>query len=354
MKTEFLYDIFKKYKFKLFISFLAYFIGNGMVPVYVLPYLLSLFGNNHQLGTLTTNKALLLTSIYSLLFCSEYIMGLTIWQRLKYQTTFKIENNLRNKLFSYSSRHSINYYNNTMSGSVASRITNVSNNIEEIIRGAMALLTGCIIFIVAVIVYLKINIYLSIFFLVWTFSYFSTSYYLTKLSYKTNYNCSAEKNKTSGMITDSLVNIMNVKLFSKIEHETKCIKKQSIEILKKESAAYWVKTLSNFSMFVFMVTLCFGVIGYSFTLVLQKKMLIGTFLFVCQNLILMSGTIRSIYNELTEIITKISDMKEGLDKLLMPTDINDKENAKKLKNVSGKIVFKKMNFDYKKNKKEIR
>lgn len=345
--SSFLWNICKKYKSKIILFFFSYTILEDVIRIFILPYILKLFGDAYQIGTLTTDKALLWIFIYSILFSMEYITDILLWKYVIYNFNFKIETDFRSKLFSYVVKHSIKYYDNTMAGVISSKINYITNSFYEVVDELCLILSGMIIFFILIIIYSKINIYLSIFLIIWSILFFTTQYILSKFIYKNSKNLTIENNQLSGQITDDFVNISNIKSFSRQKNERLNIKRQSIKILKEESNVMKSKTINNISMYIFTSLLIIFILGFSLKLVFQKNISIGTFLFIGQNIILISFMLNRIFKNIISLIPHISEMKDGFETLLIPVEIKDKENAKKLQINNGKITFKNINFNYK-------
>lgn len=344
---KYIWEIFKKYKFKMILYFFFVIFLQRIAEIFLLPYLLKILGDSFQLGTLTVNKALAITFLYSMLFCYRYLSDMTFWKYLFYDLNFKVETDFKLKLFSYAVRHSINYYNNTMSGMISSRISNITNSItDQTMDEFFLILSGFIILILSIIVYSKINIYLLIFLIIWSILFCIAEYITSNFIYKNTKNLTLKNNEISGQITDSFINISNVKSFSRQKTERLIVKKQGIEALKSESNVMKAKTISNIIMFVFLSVLLIFMLGFSLKLIYNKEMSIGTFLFIGQNIILITFILKKIFENTISFIGHIAEIKEGFEKILQPIEIKNKENAKNLENIKGKIVFKNINFKY--------
>ena len=346
---KYILDIFKKYKWRMILYFVFYIFLTNVIEIFLLPYLLKILGNSFQANTLTTNKALIIIFMYSILFCYKYISDMAFWKYLVYDFNFKAEMDFKLKLFSYTIKHSIDYYNNTMAGIISNRISNITNSIaDQTIDEFFSIVSGLTIFIISVVVYSKVNIYLVIFLIIWSISFCAIQYIISKFIYKNVKDLTLKNNEISGQITDSFINISNVKSFSRQKSERLIVKKQGVEMLKYESNVMKAKTISNIAMFISLSILIIFMLGFSLKLVFQKEMLIGTFLFIGQNIILTTFMLRKIFRSSIDFIQHISEINEGLNMILQPIGIMDKENARKLKVDGGRIVFRGINFGYKK------
>lgn len=349
--NQFIFEVLKKYKVKLITYHCSLSFFYHAVPIFILPAILAIIGNKYQNKTLNVQTVIILVFVYSLFFCLSSLIRMLFAEKMRYNSIIKIENDLRQKLFNYTIKQSTNFFNNTMAGVIASKINNIGKNFGELFDNGSSLLSGFIMFLFTVIIYIKINIYLSLFLIVWTIILVFLQSFFSKIVSKSIKSSVEEYNKVNGLITDNFTNISNIKFFAKEKHEIKEIKKQGFRILTKSSKVALDQTFIQVSLFIMMTTLMFVNIGFSFYLVLQKQMMIGTFLFVCQNMALMKGVVTDLYENSINLIMLWTEMKDGFDTLLQDVEIKDKEGAEILKANSGKIVFKNVKFGYNIEKK---
>lgn len=345
--TQFVFEIIKKYKIKLFVLFCCESFYCHVIPTFVLPSILAIIGNKYSDKNLTVIATLILVFLYSFFFCLSSLVRVLFTRRMEYASVTKIENDFRQKLFNYTIEHSANYFNNTMAGVIASKINNVGKNFGNLFDSASILASGFIVLLIAIVVYIKINIYLSLFLIIWTIGLIYLQSFFSKIMEKSIKSSVEEFNKISGLITDDFTNISNVKSFAKEKNEIKEIKKQGVRILQKQSQVALNQSFIQISLFIMMTLLMFVSIGFSFYLVLQKQMKIGTFLFVCQNMVILRGIIADLYNISIDFVMLWTEMKDGFETLLKDVEIKNKEGALRLIASNGKIVFKNINFSYK-------
>lgn len=351
--TQFMLKVLTKYKGKLFTFFCCESFYFHIVPIFILPSVLAIIGNKYQDKTLTANIALILTFIYSLLFCSSAWIRVLFAEKIRYASIIKVEKDLRQKLFNYTIEHSTNFFNNTMAGVIASKVNNISKNFGDLFETASPLISGFIMFIAAVIVYSQINIYLSLFLVIWTIVLILLQSFFSKKINKSIKSSIEEWSKSSGLITDNFTNISNIKSFAKERHEIKEVKKQGFRILEKSSKVASDQSFIQIALFFMMTSLMLVSIGFSFYSVLQNQMKVGTFLFVCQNMVLLRGAIADLYESSINFLMLWTEMKDGFETLLQEYEIKDKEGAKVLRTNEGKIVFKNVKFGYNINKKSL-
>ena len=345
-----LWDFFKKYKYRILSIFVFIYLFEVVQSTLIRPYLLKILADKFQNGSLTLTAAFLIVFLYSLFSSLDYFIDATLSWKLDYTSTTKIEKDARIYLMNYALQHSLEYFNNKMSGVIANKISNVSEAIGTFFHITSKILSAVLIFLISVVIYLRINPYLSLIFLIWIVCFYLIFVFVIKKLYEAKNENLDELNKISGLMNDDLMNIMNIKIFSKRKKELENVKKQGIKILDKERRLTNIEALFNSLMFLINGAIYLFAFLFGFYLTYKGKITIGDFLFLCQNVVFIASIVSDIFESyLMEFTIVISEIKDGIDTILEPIDINDKKGAKILKNVKGKIVFKNIIFNYKDN-----
>ncbi len=328
--------------FQLFCGFLFYFI-----PILITPYIFAQFGNSYQKGILTVEYAVVLSIIYAFIYSlTGLFRALFIEKYLWYGGVLKVENVLRKKLFNYVLKHSIRYYDNKMSGVIAEKVNKITSNFSETFDLFGNITNSFITMIISLVIYSKINYYLTIAFCLWALIFFIVYYFSSKISFKKRKITSNETAIINGLINDDISNIGNIKSFSSQKTEEKKLKKQGNIILRKLSSELKVETWSRFLIGSLNIVLMLFISCFSYYLAFNGKIMIGTFIFMCQNIILLKSDMESVYDQTKLFIELSADIKDGFETLIEKYEIDDCPNSKKLIVNSGKIVFKGVNFKY--------
>ncbi len=345
---NFLLKSAKGYKRKL-ITFSACLIFTFQIaPTLINPYIYLLVANSYEAETLNITKVIIFSLIFALSMNLEHLFRfLFVDKYLWYGGVIKIEDKLRKNLFNYTIKHSISYYDEKMSGVISEKIKNVSTKIGTITHIFSSLLGSFVVFIVSSLVYFTINKYLVLIFFTWMILFFFLYYFYSKSSYILRKNLTEEESKMNGVINDSISNILNIKSFANSKYEKEQIEKQGQEVLNK-----FMKDIKNERFFRFAfssLTIIFisAFLGVAYYLTFLGEIKLGTFVFLCQNIILFRHTLGRIYMDTKEFFLNLAVIKDGLETILEDVGIEDKKDAKKLNIKTGKIVFKNITFDYK-------
>lgn len=344
---DFVWDISKKYKFRIFIFFFSMFFLFNAIPLFISPYLFKLFGDKYQFGDLTTFNVFILSFLYALFFAMPNLFRFLFLEKyIWYGVFWKIQNELKQKLFNYTIQHSIKYYNNSMSGVVAKQIDNATSNVANTFDNFFMLISVFISIIISLIIYIKINYYIAVVFIIWAILFSIFYYQSSKLVFKAKKESKFEKDKLNGILNDNIVNILNIKSFSNKFYEKKLIKKQNIFLLRKISKEYKIDVIFEFINGISTTLLMLIVIIIAFYLTFKQELTIGTFMFICQNMTLLRRVLHNFNIDIMNFMKDYSEIKVSFYNLLQDVEITDKKDAKELKMIDGKIVFKNITFNY--------
>ena len=288
-----------------------------------LVFLMCCFGNFKSLKTFTENKFI----IFKL---------------------NKIANKFKEKAFNYTIKHSMSYFNNSFSGDISSKISNISKQFNIIINSLIHIINHFIIFAISLIFFAKINILIAIALLVSGTIYLVFYKTFCFNEYVSTHKVFAEnKSKYFGLINDIFANIINVKAFSKTFLEKHNSNKYIFDIKKAEKGLIKLSIKRQFFNMVSSFILFFSVISISTILLSLKKITSGDFVFVIILLHILRFVIESIVRYSNSYYASIAIISNSIEKLYQPIEITDK-TEKELILTDGKIVFKNVRFGYEK------
>lgn len=274
-------------------------------------------------------------------FCQNFI---TAWGHIM---GAKMEFDMRRDIFSHLQRLSFNYFDNTKTGQIMSRIVNDLFDITELAHHgpeeifiSIIKISGAFIILMTVDVKLTLIIFAFIPFMM-AFAY----YYNNKMRsvFKRNRQKIAEVN---AQLEDSIAGIRVVKSFSNEELEKEKFYKGNSEFLdtKTESYSYMGRFFSGIKLFDGIIYIAVAIIGALFI----KSGEIGTLELVTY--LLYINTLLIPIRKLIDFTEQFQKGMTGFERFLeiMDTepDIKDKEDSVELGEVQGKVVFDNVSFKY--------
>ena len=287
-----------------------------------LVFLMCCFGNFKSLKTFTENKFI----IFKL---------------------NKIANKFKEKAFSYTIQHSMSYFNNSFSGDISSKISNVSKQFNIIINSLIHIINHFIIFAISLIFFAKINILIAITLLVSGTIYLVFYKTFCFNEYVSTHKVFAENNsRYFGLINDIFANIINVKAFSKTFLEKHNSNKYIFNIKKAEKNLTKLRIKRQFFSMISSFILFFSVILISTILLSLEKITSGDFVFVIVLLHILRFSIESIVRYSNSYYASIAIINNSIERLYQPIEIVDK-TKKELTLTDGMIKFNNITFGYK-------
>lgn len=101
---------------------------------------------------------------FSVIFDCSRLLTKTIELKFVNFKMLKITNKAKEKVFTYTINHSMSFFDNSFSGDISSKISNIGNQLNKFIDSIAHIISNIIFFILSFIFYVSINIYCHIFF----------------------------------------------------------------------------------------------------------------------------------------------------------------------------------------------
>jgi ATP-binding cassette subfamily B protein len=258
--------------------------------------------------------------------------------------------NIKTAMFEHVQYHSYKYFADHFAGSLAARISRMSEGIEEIVTLSITIFVPIVVsFLISSTLLFMAKPIFAVMILSWfCIHMFITFMFTSKCSYYSSRH-SKQVTMLHGKIVDCLSNIMNVRLFARYKFEKDYfLKNQQKEIDTAQDSLFYnavMKTVLSFTGAVF-IFLMVGLGIYfwqkdvitlaELALILSYQNLLGLMWYMGMNLIYLYDV--------------IGNCKEALSLINKPYEIVDKEDARELYVTDGKIEFNKVTFKYARNK----
>ena len=255
-----------------------------------------------------------------------------------------IEKNIREDAFNYTLQHSTNYFNNSFSGDISSKILSIATNYSKMIVILVSFFSNFSVFVFVFIFYAKINIILSILFVVFGIAYcFIYGKYSKEYSTKTKEKAGTI-NSYFGFIVDVFSNIQNVKIFSRDRFEKINSGKNALNIMRSEKEVAKAQIKLHFVNFFAVFLLVFPIICTSSILMVKNAINFGDFVAVIIVLSIANFFLTNIIKNLNTFYSLKGNIQNSIEKIYQPIEINS--GNKKLNISNGKIIFKNVDFKY--------
>lgn len=271
------------------------------------------------------------------------------WYKIKVMT--RVKANVTKSMLGHLKKHSYEYFQNNLAGSLINKISDISDGIYELLSMI------CKIFIwkffslvIAAAVMFTVRPSFALILIIWGALVVSITLKLSKITSTLSTEYAANRSMLVGKISDSIFNIINSKLFPNIHYEKKRIQSALDHTVKSERKVLWwlfkVSYIQGLSVTIFIACLLILLIkGYK-----EKTVTIGDFALILS----LANTFIPMIFELSESLLKffreIGVCNQALTIVTHPLAVANYPNAKPLKITKSNIDFKNVNFGYSKNK----
>jgi len=258
--------------------------------------------------------------------------------------------NIAAKAYDYIQNHSYNFFQNTHSGSIVSKIKGIEAGYNNLWFGIHHRLTNPLLEIFVTIFALAfINLQLFIFMAIWCLVFFPI---MMAMSLKVSTLAKAttdSHHEAMGFIADNITNIFSLFSFASRRRELKKINEfLNDDRAKKDYAWIRYELKMAFVGIAFYATMLVSLLFFMIHLRRIGVITIGDFVFVMTVTFFVVDNIWKLTSEIGDFLGKIGDLKSSFSVLQIPQEIIDKPNASELKVSKGEIVFKNVSFGYEK------
>jgi ATP-binding cassette, subfamily B, bacterial len=260
--------------------------------------------------------------------------------------------NITAKAYDYIQNHSYNFFQNTHSGSIVSKIKGIEAGYNNLWFGIHHRLTNPLLEILVTIIALAcINLQLFIFMSLWCCVFFPIMMVMS-LKVSTLAKATTDSHhEAMGFVADNITNIFSLFSFASRGRELKKID----EFLKEDRAKKdyaWIRyeLKMAFVGIAFYATMLVSLFIFMIHLRRIGVITIGDFVFVMTVTFFVVDNIWKLTSEIGDFLGKMGDLKSSFSVLQIPQEVIDKPNVSELKVDQGEIIFKDVSFCYEEGK----
>jgi ATP-binding cassette subfamily B protein len=254
-------------------------------------------------------------------------------------------------MFSYLLDHSYTFFQNTFAGNLTRKIWDMAENIEPLIsipnewfypRLFAAIIASLTLSVV-------VHPIFGIILISWTILFIYISYVAAKGTEKYSRDFYENIAKMTGTASDSISNMMSVKLFDNKAHELRHLNQDVNRLVDSDRALQWynlkVNTLQDIG-YTLLITAMLIALVYG---IKQDWISPGDFALVLSLSISIAWNIPEIGKQMQRFSKVVGACNQALSIIKIPHEIIDAPNAKLLSITQGEIKFEKVLFHYENN-----
>ena len=253
----------------------------------------------------------------------------------------------RYNLYSYLQYHSHHFFTSNFSGSLSNRINEVSVGINHSLWTVIfdfwpVFVTFSVSMVLLVQAHLELAFYLGS----WIVFYVTISFLLAMKARKYARNFAAARSNVSGKIVDSVTNILNTQMFSRLKYEREYIRTQLHFEVKKGREALWFMEKMRWFQFIAALILQVGIMYMAVLKWVQGFITLGEFTMVTSLSLLIINDARGLSRRFLEFFEYLGDISDGVGIMIRDHEIRDVKGATPLQVRKGEIEYRDVHFKY--------
>lgn len=245
-------------------------------------------------------------------------------------------------------QHSYHFFSNNFSGSIIAK----SKRFAKAFEAFSDIITFQMWFSVVTLLSVLIVLYIEAPLLSYIFFGWSIIYVLIVVAFirkKVKYDVveAEADSKVTGSLSDSILNILNIKMFSANKKEEATFAEITDDEERKRRKAWFYGNFQALIQSLFMGTLQITMLILSIRMWNAGTMSIGTIVLVQTYMFKVFDTLWGLGRSLTKAMKSLTDMKEVVEIFDLPIDIADPKKPEKIRIKNGHIRFDDITFTYK-------
>lgn len=263
----------------------------------------------------------------------------------------KIMAKLKQKSFDYLMLHSRKFFISNFAGSLVQKVNRFARAFEILLDSLVFNLIPITITIIgAIAITAFIAPPISLIIAIWSFLIIAGNFIFSRWKIKYDIAAAAADSKTTGLLSDNIINYISVKLFNGYRRESKNFKNTSDEQAQKTLFTWRLSNIANIVQHLLIFLVEFAAFYYTILLWQKGQAPIGTFVLVQTYIIGISYQLWGVNRMFRGIYQAIADSKEMVEILETPHQIKDAPNAKNILRTKGKIEFRDVVFGFESNR----
>ncbi len=288
-----------------------------------------------------------------ILFCSASIILELAWRVANYadyKSQPKIEAKIINQGYEMLLTHNFQFFQNNLSGKIASKISDLRNNYMAIFDNfQFAIIWQCLGILITLSLLFSVHLQLALGVVLWLIIFMPLMFFTKRKGLIYSQNSTLEKQKISGLINDGISNISSILFFGARKFERNLIKTANGDFIKAEKTRLKFLFLNHLVMGFIYSALSIGVLFLLIDLKTKNQISTGDFVMVMGLMFYLIETTWGLLNQLDDLIKNIGNLKESFSIFKQNHQIFDSFAATELLIKNPTIEFRNINFSHQEN-----
>ena len=250
-------------------------------------------------------------------------------------------------LYAYLQYHSPRYFGSHFAGALAHRISETAMSVNHTAWSILCDFWPILVtFTISIALLLNVNQGLGLMVAGWVFVYVSLSYFLAKRCQPYAQAYAATRSQVNGKIVDAVTNSLNAKLFARLHFERQYLDGFLETEVKSGRRTFWYMERIRWFQFIAAAILKVCTVYYALTLWDSNIITVGAFTMSIGLALLIINDARNLTRRFLEFFEYVGNIANGVDTIVQPHEIVDKQDASPLTINQGRIEFCNVNFSY--------
>lgn len=250
-------------------------------------------------------------------------------------------------LYAYLQQHSHRYLSSSFAGALAHRISETSLGVTQTMSMLITeFMPVIIVYIVSTALLYRAYPPLAAFVGIWAVFFISISFWLATRSRFHARRAAAARSDTTGIIVDSVTNLVSTKLFARLGFERHYLNERLKYELIQVRRSNWYSERIRWFQFIASAILKVGTVFYSLFLWSRGKISAADFVVATSLSLLIISEARNLSKRFLEFFEHIGNVSNGVGTIVQPHELIDRENAIAPSITQGKIEFRHVDFSY--------
>ncbi|HLF96319.1 MAG TPA: ABC transporter ATP-binding protein [Methylococcaceae bacterium] len=250
-------------------------------------------------------------------------------------------------LYAYLQYHSARYFSGHFAGALAHRISETAMSVNHTMWATLCdFWPIAVTFGVSITLLFGVHEDLGTFVACWVAFYVLVSYWLATRCQPYAQSYAATRSLVNGKIVDSVTNMLNAKLFARLDYERDYLNRYLETEVKMGRRTFWYMERVRWFQFIAAAGLKLGTVYYALTLWDGGVIGVGDFTMSVSLALLIIGDARNLTRRFLEFFEYVGNVANGVDTIVRPHEIVDAPNAQALRVTRGRVEFRNLRFGY--------
>lgn len=266
---------------------------------------------------------------------------------LNYKFQPLIKNQIIKETFGYIQKASYKFFQDNLSGRIASQINILADNIERVVHDlSRFIIRGVVLLIITFYSMHQVHPRFFYALMIWSVLFCLVSFIMSRKIVGLSENHAESETAVAGELVDSITNSINMRIFARSDYEMSYIER----FLNVTRKTFRAKELYLIKMHLVQGWSISIMLGFMLYLLIDlrkiKAVTIGDFALILGLVVEVAFVTWWTMEQIDELNKSIGKCKQSIKALIVPIGVKDKQNAQELVITNGQIVFDNVKFSY--------